>query len=136
MNHPLIASSLMKRCGQTGRCERLCWVKLARLKPPGGMAPERASCGLGAVVPKRLTPADHTDSVGPLFPSLCHPGTSPDSPRPPKQRALPTLHFKAGRNHNTHRLDPILKELQRLECKINVKSSNRPEHNAFSVSPA
>lgn len=133
MKQPLIAGSVMRRCGQAARCERLCRVKLARLKPPGGMAPERASCGPGAAVPDCFTPADHTDSVGSLYPSLCHPGAGPDSLRSPRQKSSSNITYQDRKKlKNTHRLDPILKELQRLECKSNVKSV----HNASSVSPA
>lgn len=134
MKRPLIAGSLMMRCGQTGRCERLCRVKLARLKPPGGMAPERASCGPGAAVPNALPQPTTLIQSAPCFRACATQALVPIARGHRGKEHFPTSRIKTRKNRNAHRLDPILKELQRLECKTNVKSSNMPEHNAFSVS--
>lgn len=103
--------------------------QVSRTRAPGAMAPERACCD---PVPDRFTSVDHTDSVGPCIRVCATQALLPKARGHRGKRALPTLHIKTGKNRNAHRLDPILKELQRLERESNVKSV----HNTASVSPA
>lgn len=79
------------------------------LKPPGGMGPERTSCGPNTVLSDCLTPIDHTDSVSSLYSRPCHPGSGTDSLGPLKQ----IQHRISGRGKiklSSLRLEPDLKK--------------------------